>query len=185
MLTGAVSSRQYGRKWVAKPIPIVLTTFILSSAIASVIFGAALGSVASTISTQSRGAIVVAGGGLLIAFGLSGRYPELNRETSKSWVHEGWLDWALKTGTELGVGATTRLGSPLWFSVPIAAFATGDPLLGGVIYATYGVARTTMSVLFGLKGVNWDKVLRFGRVSQMFGRLIAITIASIMVAIGI
>jgi hypothetical protein len=108
--------------------------------------GAALGAVGHELPLSARAAVgtaVAAGGVALAARGLAGRGVPLqcDRETPRRWVDAGPLTWAVKNGSTLGLGCTTRIGFPLWYAIGVAAFLGGSILGGALIYATYGLTR--------------------------------------------
>jgi hypothetical protein len=137
-----VHRNQAGRSWTSKAI-----VYSLSSALAGLVTGAALGAVGSLLPLDFRLAIGSILAVVAIAVGsleLSGRRvqpPQFDCETPQRWVHKGPLRWATQNGLTLGFGATSRIGFWLWYVVPLGAFLVGDPELGAVIYGTYGLIR--------------------------------------------
>jgi hypothetical protein len=113
--------------------------------------------------------LVLGGLGLAVG-GAIGWYPEFNRETSKAWVHQGWNSWSLKTGVELGIGATTRLGSPLWFAIPISAIAEADPTYGAALFGGYGLIRGGLAVALGYSAIPSTKLLAGRAKASTLGR---------------
>jgi hypothetical protein len=78
--------------------------------------------------------------------------PQCDRETPQFWVHHGPVRWALENGLALGCGALNRIGFWLWYAIPAGAFLVANPLLGGLIYGTYGVSRgiSVWLIMYGL-----------------------------------
>jgi hypothetical protein len=139
---------QGGGSWVSKAI-----VYTLSSALAGLALGALLGALGGWIPPEVRFAVgsvlAVMGivtGGLEIIVGRV-QPPQFDRETPQRWMHKGPLRWAIRNGSTLGVGATTRIGFFLWYVVPLGALLTGDPVLGAVVYGTYGFIRAVAAPL--------------------------------------
>ena len=142
---------QAGRRWISTAI-----VYSLSSALAGLVTGAALGGVGSLLPLDFRLAIGSILAVVAIAAGsleLSGRRvqpPQFDCETPQRWVQKGPLRWATQNGLTLGFGATSRIGFWLWYVVPLGAFLLGDPRLGATIYGTYGLVRALGAVFIFL-----------------------------------
>lgn len=130
------------RSWIGKAF-----AYMFWSAFAGLAAGAALGAVGGFLPLEVRlaigsvvavAAIVVGGFGL---FGYRLPLPQLDRETPQRWVFKGPLPWAMKNGLALGLGATSRIGFPLWYAVPVGALLLGSPVLGAAAYGAYGLVR--------------------------------------------
>lgn len=67
--------------------------------------------------------------------------PQIDRETSQRLLDRRPVVWATLNGALLGVGFTSRIGFVIWYVVPIAAFASREPLAGSLIFGSYGMAR--------------------------------------------
>jgi hypothetical protein len=79
--------------------------------------------------------------GVLELLGRRTRPPQLDCETPRDWLRKGPLRWAIRNGLALGFGATSRIGFFLWYVVPLGALLSGCPVLGAIIYGTYGLVR--------------------------------------------
>lgn len=100
-------------------------------------------------------ALGAVGAGLGIA-GVAGgvRRPlQCDRETPKAWVDRGPVLWPALNGVALGVGATTRLGFWLWYSIPAGCVLLASPAAGAAIWGTYGCVRTGSAGAIWLVGV--------------------------------
>lgn len=109
--------------------------------------GAVLGVIGSYLSLELRIVVATVAAVAAILVGgleLSGRSVpmlQLNRETPQRWVHRGAVKWAMRNGASLGLGFTSRLGFWVWYVVPLAVLLIGQPLIGTVLYGTYGAVR--------------------------------------------
>lgn len=68
-------------------------------------------------------------------------------ETPQRWMHYGPLLWAFSNGLVLGSGLATRVGFWLWYVLPTAALLSGNPLLAGLIFGSYGFTRGAAPLL--------------------------------------
>jgi hypothetical protein len=120
-------------------------------ALAGAAFGAAGAVLGPTVRWLLVGLVVL----VVVAGALSRERPwQLDRETNVAWLtHENWRT-AVYNGLALGVGVSTRLGFWLVYALPTAAFASGDPLFGALIYGLYGLARTGLSAGMAHPRVN-------------------------------
>jgi hypothetical protein len=131
-----------GSGWRAKAL-----AFSLASTLAAATTGALLGTVGSSAPTEGRVAVASVAAVLSIAIGVidlgSRRLPVLqcDRETSQSGLRLRPYLWAMRNGAALGIGATSRVGFWLWYLIPVGALLVGSPVLGGLIYGTYGFVR--------------------------------------------
>ncbi len=150
---------QAGRSWSSKA-----TVYTLSSVLTGVITGALLGIVGHFLSLEFRlalgsflavMAIVI---GCLELFGHHIQLLQRDCETPQRWIHKGPLRWAIRNGLALGFGAMSRLGFWLWYVVPAGALLTGRPLLGAVIYGSYGLARGSgaWGLMLGYQRLNFN-----------------------------
>ncbi len=133
---------QAGRSWISKAI-----VYALSSALAGLGTGAALGAAGCLVPLDSRiaaGSVLavaaIAAGGLGL-FGYRVPLAQLDCETPQRWVHKGPLAWAVQNGLVLGFGATSRIGFSLWYAVPVGTLVLGSPTLGAAAYGAYGLVR--------------------------------------------
>jgi hypothetical protein len=137
-----VLRNQRGKSWIGKA-----TIYVLASAVAGLVAGAALGTAGGLLPLEIR---VAAGSILAIAAVALGSLEVVGRrfqplqfdcETPQRWVNRGPLRWAIRNGLTLGFGATSRIGFWLWYVIPLGAFLVGDPAAGAAIYGTYGLVR--------------------------------------------
>lgn len=122
--------------------------FSLSSLLAGAVAGAVLGFVGGllplglrVVFTSLLAIAAVVLGSLELLFGRRVPLPQIARATPQSWLEAGPLRWAVKNGAVLGIGATNRIGFWLWYAIPLGALLSGNPLLGGIVYGTYGLVR--------------------------------------------
>jgi hypothetical protein len=184
-----VYRNQAGRSWISKAI-----AYSLSSAVASLVTGAALGAVGSFLPLDARLAIgsilavvAIAVGGLEF-FGRRVQPPQFDCETPQRWVHRGPLRWAIRNGLALGFGATSRIGFWLWYVVPLGAFLVGDSKFGAVIYGTYGMIRAlgVTVILLGMIRLKTDisdwLIERYGEARLLAaGQLVFLGVATAIV----
>jgi hypothetical protein len=79
---------------------------------------------------------------------------QLDRETNRRWLqYEDWRT-AAYNGFALGLGFTTRIGYWLFYLVPLAAFAVGDPRLSALGWAVYAASRVGGSLLLWRAGLQ-------------------------------
>lgn len=69
---------------------------------------------------------------------------QCNKETPRAWMNRHPLEWSLKNGAALGIGAFTRLGFLAWYLVPCAALVSGSPSVGCAVWGIYGFTRTVL-----------------------------------------
>ncbi len=133
---------QSGRSWVGKA-----AVYVLASAVAGLVAGAALGAAGGLLPLDIRVAvgsilaIVAVAMGSLEVVGHRLEPLQFDRETPQRWINRGALRWAIRNGLTLGFGATSRIGFWLWYAIPLGAFLVGDPVAGAAIYGTYGLVR--------------------------------------------
>lgn len=132
--------------------------YSVSSLVGGAASGAILGTAGGLVPAPARvacAALFCLGAATVAALELTGRrVPVLqcNRETPRTWVDTGPLKWAMLNGLALGCGAASRIGFPLWYAVPAAAFLGGSTELGTAVYALYGGVRGAgvWFIMFGL-----------------------------------
>ncbi len=150
---------------------IKLATYIVSGTVSAAVIGALLGMLGSLVSDDTRAAISALGASVAIIVGLleaAGRQvplPQMDRETPYRWLRPGPIQWALRNGTALGIGARSRLGFWLWYVIPVGAFVSGEPLIGAVGFGLYGMTRTSsargIAVLDAHFNISTERLLRF------------------------
>lgn len=74
------------------------------------------------------------------------RVIQINRETSQALLELGPIRWGIFNGALLGAGFTSRLGTWLWYVVPMTCFVVGAPLAGAVIWGVYAVTRLVIAM---------------------------------------
>ena len=127
--------------------------FATAGLLAGAVVGALLGALGSAVDGLARLGVATTLASLAALVGaleLAGRRTPLfqvDRETPKIWLdRESELGWAVRQGIALGVGATSRLGFPLWYVVPIAAVLSGSAAAGAAVFAAYALARTGATI---------------------------------------
>ena len=109
---------------------------------------AVLGVLAGADARTTFGIALVAGAlafAVWEAGGRRARLLQLDQETPQRWLHLGPNRWALRNGVSLGFAATTRIGFPLWYVLPITSFVAGNLWFGPLLWGTYGIARTSLA----------------------------------------
>ena len=125
-----------------------LAVYVTAGTLSAAAVGAGLGVVGGALgpSTRAEVAAALAVVGLVFAaLGLGGRplRPlQFDRETPYAWLAPGPVSWSIRNGSAIGIGAFTRLGYWLWYAVPLGALLSASPLLGGIGYGAYALART-------------------------------------------
>lgn len=131
-----------GRDWVLKGL--IFTGCALG---AGLLVGAALGWAGGEVAAWTATYVAIALGvaavivGAAESAGLFIRIPERNCEVRQSAMGLGALTSSAYYGAVLGIGASSRIGFPLWYAVPSAAFLAGSPGAGAAIYAAYSGVR--------------------------------------------
>jgi len=184
-----VHRNQAGRSWVTKAI-----VYSLSSALAGLVAGAALGAVGGLLALDLRlavGSILAVAAIAVGSLEFLGRHvmlPQFDCETPQRWIHKGPLRWATRNGLVLGVGATSRIGFWLWYAIPLGAFLVGSPAFGAVIYGAYGLIRAlgAVFILLGILGFNFDAsdwlIERYGAARALAaGQLVFLGVATAIV----
>lgn len=126
--------------------------YIGAAAIVGILSGTLLGLLGAyvTIEIRAASAVLAASAGIVIGAFELWRRPvrviQINRETPQSWMRSGALAWATRNGAVLGLGATTRIGFWLWYSIPLGSFLVGSPAVGAAIYGTYSVVRAAWAI---------------------------------------
>lgn len=108
--------------------------------------------------------------GSLEALGHRVWLPQLDRETPRMWHERGPVTWAFRNGTALGVGALTRISYPLWYVLPVGAFAMARPVSGSILLGTYAFVRGFLPLLLiemaRIRGAEIDRYTMFFRTSD-------------------
>lgn len=113
--------------------------------------GAGMGALLALIGMALPARVIAVGGIVLAAVGASVGLIEIaggrvrpwqrDRETPQRWVRQGPVLWAIRNGAVLGVGMSSRVGFWLWYVIPLAALASGDVVLGALLYGLYSLTR--------------------------------------------
>jgi hypothetical protein len=119
----------------------------MGAAISAALVGLAAGALGALIGILwTTGSIMIAGAAALYAarelFGLPVPIPQQRRQ-----VPDWWRSFfsphiaSFLYGVGLGFGYLTHLSFGTFFVVSVAAFASGDPLVGALLCAPFGIAR--------------------------------------------
>jgi len=105
-------------------------------------FGAVLGALGESMSSNARTVVGTAVGLiLLVTAARPFPMPQVNRETSQKILERGPIQWAAINGGLLGIAITSRIGFWLWYAVPTYAVTSGNWRSGAAAYGVYAVAR--------------------------------------------
>jgi hypothetical protein len=135
--------------------------FSVAASVGGAVTGGSLGWLSATIPERSRvtiasvAAVVLGGIALWHLSGERARMLERDCETAQRWLELGPARWALLNGAALGSGFLSRIGVVSYYALPVACVGFGDPVLGAVVFGTYGIAR-------GFAVWPWLAALRFG-----------------------
>lgn len=143
-----MTRNQDNSKWWAKAA-VAIAAATSTGVVCGLLFGAAGASLSPVARTGATAATVF--GSLLLAVAEAGSarrlLPQRNKETSQALVHDGPLPWAAKHGALLGMGFASRIGTWLWYFIPLAAFASHSPAAGALIYGVYSFVRLLGSAI--------------------------------------
>lgn len=167
-----------------------------SGLVAGAFVGATLGLVGSLVSGEVRAALAALGAMIAIAIGtveaFGSRVPliQLDRETPFRWLKPGAIQWAIRNGMSLGIGAGSRLGFWLWYVIPLGSFLSGDLVVGAVGFGLYGLTRTVgargIAFLDMHFGVSTERLLRFSTQARRLTAMQLILMgASTLVVVGV
>jgi hypothetical protein len=126
---------------------VTVTSYVVASFSAGALLGASLGALGSVMPFSApQLAIVVAllaTLGLLLdrrLFGL--RVPGPHRQVNEDWLstYRGWV-YGAAFGAQLGLAFTTIVATSATWLAFICAFASGSPIAGLIIGATFGLIR--------------------------------------------
>ena len=160
--------------------------------------GAFIGAVSGAVPAPARAAIAAALAITGLCIGLAESrgavvwLPQRSCETPQRWMDRGWLPWSLRNGGALGTGAMTRIGFPLWFVVPTVCFVLGDPLVGAVVFGSYGFARGLGAVLIivaarrrSFASVAEYSLSRFPAARRALGGTLAVISLAMLALVGL
>jgi len=122
-----------------------VTAYVVASIVGGAAVGAMLGAVGGVAHVQdSRWTLAAAGVLALVAaaLDLAGRLPTLRRQVDETWMTR-YRDWVYGAGFgfQLGVGAMTIVTSASLYLTWLVELLTGDPALGALVGAAFGLSR--------------------------------------------
>jgi hypothetical protein len=88
--------------------------------------------------------VLVLAGALIVSPLLRVRLPQRDVETPQALLSRGPLQWAVGNGALLGLGVASRIGFWAWYVLPLGVFALGGPVLGAILWGTYGFTRLSV-----------------------------------------
>jgi hypothetical protein len=155
------------RRWA-----IALALHVVGAAAAAAAFGAALGAAGGALGAPWGASGVVSVAALAAAYlgrealGLRVPVPELRRQVPDWWrTFFGFGPSAFLYGVGLGVGFLTFLGHGTLLVVAAAAVVSGDPALGAVVVAPFGIARGISAVVATRTQTQDDGTALIGRLA--------------------
>jgi hypothetical protein len=127
---------------------VTVSAFLIGATVAGTAFGALAGEVGAALLPRSVGsgtrlAALAAVGLLAVALDARGeRVPGPRRQVNEDWLRafRGWV-YGVGYGAQLGFGITTVVSSAALYLAVIAAVATGEPNLGGLVLGCFGAVR--------------------------------------------
>jgi hypothetical protein len=127
---------------------ITVTAFVVGSTAAGAAAGAILGALgglvpSGALSSDARLAILAAAGLIALAFDAGPlRVPGPRRQVNEHWLddYRGWV-YGLGFGAQLGLGVTTVVTSAATYVALAAAFLSGVPGRGALVFGCYGAVR--------------------------------------------
>lgn len=96
---------------------------------------------------------------LLGAFELWGKRLRLlqrDKETPVLWTMQGPVRYAVKTGSVIGIGASTRIGFTAWYLLPVGVLVLGKASYGALVWGGYGLARSALSIAVRAQNARSD-----------------------------
>jgi hypothetical protein len=135
-----------------------LALHVAGATVTAVLFGAALGAVGAVLEAPwgRAGVIALASAAAIYAAAelprLRAPVPQLRRQVPDWWREFfSWPVAAALYGAGLGIGFFTYVSHGTLAVVALAAFASGEPLLGALILAPFGLVRG----LSAARAVEW------------------------------
>jgi hypothetical protein len=148
MLASITPLGERGRssKW-----PVTVAFFIAGSVLSAAALGALAGALGGLTWPRGFGAghlrfatlALALAAGVVIDLGVGGlRVPSIRRQVNEDWLLEyrGWV-YGLGFGVQLGVGVSTIVTTTAVYGTIVAAWITGDPVLGAVVAGSFGLVR--------------------------------------------
>jgi hypothetical protein len=127
---------------------VALALHVLGATATAALFGAALGLVGALLEAPwaRAGALALAVVAIVYALGelprVTATVPQLRRQVPDWWRE--FFSWPLAAvlyGAGLGVGFFTYVSHGTLVAVSVAALATGDPVIGALVMAPFGLVR--------------------------------------------
>jgi hypothetical protein len=178
------------RKRVKTGAPVKAVTYVAASAVAGTMAGGFLGAVGNLLPQDTRlaiasiSAITAVGIGVVESMSPRLRPPQFDRETPQRWLLKGSVSWAIRNGSVLGIGATSRIGFWMWYMVPLGSLLSGQALLGALIYGAYGLTRggSSLGIILGARLSDFDRVASWLVMHKPTARLLS---GSGLIVVGI
>ena len=127
---------------------VALALHVAGATVTAALFGAALAAVGALLEAPwgRAGAVALAMAALIYAAGelprVTATVPQLRRQVPDWWrEYFSWPIAATLYGAGLGIGFFTYLSHGTLVVVAVAALASGDPLVGALIVAPFGLLR--------------------------------------------
>jgi hypothetical protein len=164
---------------------------VLGATAAATLFGATLGLVGGRLEAPwgRAGALALALVALVYALGelprVTATVPQLRRQVPDWWREFfSWPIAATLYGAGLGIGFFTYVSHGTLVAVAVAALATGDPIVGALIVAPFGLVRGLSAVRSASVRTQQDSQRLVDRLagSSERGRSIANGLALVLVA---
>jgi len=116
------------------------------------------------------------------------RIPTVRRQVNEDWLREyrGWV-YGLGFGFQLGLGVSTIVTTAAVYVTLVAAWLSGDPLLGAAIAGAFGAARAA-SLLAGAGATRPDRLVALHARMAAWrrpGRLLAIASQGALLVIAL
>jgi hypothetical protein len=118
-----------------------------AAAATSAALGALTGLIGAALPAAARVAVfAVLTAALLVAAATRATVWQHDVETPLSWLDDE--DWRVvaKNGATLGMGFPTRLGTWLFYLIPLAGMLSGEVAAAALIYLAYGAGRVGLSL---------------------------------------
>ncbi len=127
---------------------ITVTAFVIGSTAAAAAAGAVLGAAGRLLPSSALGAdgrLAILAGACVVALVLDAgpvRVPGPRRQVNKHWLdqYRGWV-YGLGFGAQLGLGVTTIVTSAATYVALLAAFLSGSPARGALVFGCFGAVR--------------------------------------------
>ena len=116
------------------------------------------------------------------------RIPSVRRQVNEDWLREyrGWV-YGLGFGLQLGLGVSTIVTTAAVYVTLVAAWLSGDPVLGAAIAGAFGLARAA-SLLAGAGATRPDRLMALHARMAAWrrpGRLLAIACQGALLVIAL